>query len=278
MILASNGILASSIQSAVTPLLDTYPSAAAAYSVRLLRTAYAGSAIRVRRSSDNAEQDIGFSSGNLDTSSLLSFVGANNGFVTTWYDQSGNALNAIQTTAANQPQIVSSGTILTENSKPSVRFNGSYMIISSVLLNSTNLSCYYVTLPKTTYTFGGILTNKGFGVDNSNAINFLNNGKIDMVYNGTFAFVTQLNVQTSLFQGTALWNTTNITLRTNSVQDGTVAKLGGQVFSTQTWMGSYRQQTANLGNFTMPEVVLYQSDQSANNTNIENNLKSYYGT
>ena len=278
MILASNGILASSIQSGAVPLLDTYPSAAAAYSVRLLRTAYTGSAIRVRRSSDNAEQDIGFSGNDLDTSSLTTFVGANNGFVTTWYDQSGNALNAIQSTAANQPQIISSGTILTENSKPSLRFNGSYMIISSVLLNSTNLSCYYVTLPKTTYTFGGILTNKKSGVDDSNAINFLNNGKIDMVYNGTFAFVTQLNVQTSLFQGTALWNSTNIILRTNSVQDGTVAKLGGQTFSTQTWMGSYRQQTSNLGNFTMPEVVLYQSDQSANNTNIDNNLKAYYGT
>jgi hypothetical protein len=260
------------------PLLDTYPSAAAAYSLRKLRTAYAGSAIRVRRSSDNAEQDIGFSGGNLDTSALTTFVGANNGFVTTFYDQSGNFLNAIQTTAVNQPQIVSSGTILTENSKPSLRFNGSYMIISSVLLNSTNLSCYYVTLPKTTYTFGGILTNKTSGADDSNAINFLNNGKIDMVYNGTFAFINQLNIQTSLFQGTALWNTTNIILRTNGVQDGTVAKLGTQTFSTQTWMGSYRQQTTNLGNFSMSEVILYQSDQSANNLNIENNLKAYYGT
>jgi hypothetical protein len=278
MILASNGIIASSIQSAAALLLDTYTGAAAAFSVRKLRTAYAGSAIRVRRSSDNTEQDIGFSGGNLDTSALTTFVGANNGFVVTWYDQSGNARNATQSTAANQPQIVSSGTILTENSKPSVRFNGSYMIISSVLLNSTNLSCYYVTLPKTTYTFGGILTNKTSGADDSNAINILNNGKIDMVYNGTFSWVTQLNTQTSLFQGTALWNTTNIILRTNGVQDGTMAKFGGQTFSTQTWMGSYRQQTTNLGNFSMPEVVLYQSDQAANNLNIENNLKSYYGT
>jgi hypothetical protein len=135
-----------------------------------------------------------------------------------------------------------------------------------------------VTLPKTTYTFGGILTNKTSGADDANAINFLNNGKIDLVYNPFFTFVTQLNVQTSLFQGTALWNTTNIILRTNGVQDGTAAKSGLQTFSTQTWMGSYRQQAANLGNFTMPEVVLYQSDQSTNNLNIENNLKSYYGT
>ena len=32
-------------------LLDTYPNAAVAYSLRKLRTAYSGSAIRVRRSS-----------------------------------------------------------------------------------------------------------------------------------------------------------------------------------------------------------------------------------
>jgi len=41
-------------------LLDTYPDAAAAYSLRKLRADYSGSAVRVRRSSDNTEQDIGF--------------------------------------------------------------------------------------------------------------------------------------------------------------------------------------------------------------------------
>ena len=93
MILASNGIIASQITQFVG-LLDTYPNAAAAYSLRKLRSAYTGYAIRVRRSSDNTEQDIGFSSTfGLDTSSLTSFCGAGNGFVTTWYDQSGNGNN-----------------------------------------------------------------------------------------------------------------------------------------------------------------------------------------
>jgi surface protein len=73
------------------PLLDTYPNAAAAYSLRLLRSAYTGSAIRVRRSSDNTEQDIGFVSNELDTSALTTFCSGTNGFVKTWYDQSGNA-------------------------------------------------------------------------------------------------------------------------------------------------------------------------------------------
>jgi hypothetical protein len=58
-------------------LLDLYPNAAVAYSLRKLRTAYSGSAIRVRRSSDNAEQDINFVAGDLDTQSLLDFVGNN---------------------------------------------------------------------------------------------------------------------------------------------------------------------------------------------------------
>ena len=94
-------------------LLDSYPGAAAAYSVRLLKSTYTGSAIRVRRSSDNAESDIGFSGGNLDTSALTTFCGAGNGFVTTWYDQSGGGNNLTQTTAAQQPQIVSSGSVIT---------------------------------------------------------------------------------------------------------------------------------------------------------------------
>jgi len=107
-------------------LLDTYSGATAAYSLRKLSGAYTGSAIRVRRSSDNTEQNIGFDgSGNLDTTSLLSFVGSGNGFVTTWYDQSGNSNNSSQWSASSQPQIVSSGSLINVNNKPSVYFNGS---------------------------------------------------------------------------------------------------------------------------------------------------------
>ena len=38
-------------------LLDLYPSAAAAYSLRKLRNGYTGSAIQVRRESDDATQN-----------------------------------------------------------------------------------------------------------------------------------------------------------------------------------------------------------------------------
>jgi hypothetical protein len=102
--------------------LDTYPGASVAYSLRLLSSTYAGSAIRVRRSSDNTEQNIGFSAGELDTAALLSFCGAGNGFVTTFYDQSGNAKNSVQTSAGSQPRIVLSGNLETLNSKPTINY------------------------------------------------------------------------------------------------------------------------------------------------------------
>jgi hypothetical protein len=60
---------ANEVWTSFTGLLDDYPNAAAAYSLRLLRTAYTGDAIRVRRASDNTEQDIGFVN-ELDTAAL----------------------------------------------------------------------------------------------------------------------------------------------------------------------------------------------------------------
>jgi hypothetical protein len=116
-------------QPAANLLLDDYPNAGVAYSLRKIDKDYTGSAIRVRRSNDNAEQDIGFTSaGDLDTASLKTFVGAgNNGFVTVWYSQADSAgifgtKNATQTTAANQPRIVNAGTVERANGKPSIRF------------------------------------------------------------------------------------------------------------------------------------------------------------
>lgn len=99
-------------------------NSAAAYSLRKLRNAYSGAAINVR-SSGGATQDIGFTaSGELNTAALLAFVGTGNGFVTTWYDQSGNGRNATQTTASLQPQIVNNGAIETHQGKPTLYFDG----------------------------------------------------------------------------------------------------------------------------------------------------------
>lgn len=105
--------------------LDEVGSAAAAYSLRLLRQAYSGSAIRIRRDSDNTEQDIGFTSGELNTSAINSFAGSAGAYVVTVYDQSGNNRNLTQASTGSQPQIkASGGAIVTRNGKPYMLFDG----------------------------------------------------------------------------------------------------------------------------------------------------------
>jgi hypothetical protein len=92
----------------------------------------------VRRSSDNAEQDIGFSAGELDQTALLAFVGLGNGFVTVWYDQSGFGRNAAQTTPANQPRIVNAGVVETQNGKPAIFLNGTNSVLRQTTLIVSN--------------------------------------------------------------------------------------------------------------------------------------------
>lgn len=59
--------------------------------------------IRIRRDSDNAEQDIGWdANGYIDTAAITTFLAGANGYVHTYYDQSGNQNHAVDATVANQ--------------------------------------------------------------------------------------------------------------------------------------------------------------------------------
>ena len=103
------GILASSYQTSSINsqyILDVYGNAASAFSLRKLSQYYTGSAIRVRRSSDNSELDIGFdATGSLDQASLSSFVGSGNYFLYTqefdnaYWSKQRTTATANQTTA-----------------------------------------------------------------------------------------------------------------------------------------------------------------------------------
>ena len=66
------------------PLLDTYTGASAAYSLRNLSSSTTN-VVRARRSSNDDEQD--FTASEVSGGALATFVGAGDGFVTTWYDQ-----------------------------------------------------------------------------------------------------------------------------------------------------------------------------------------------
>ena len=89
-------------------LLENNPGATGAYSLRKLSGIYSGPAVRVRRSSDNAETDIGFSDKDFNMSAFNAFVGGGTGYVVTFYDQSGNGNHLTQSSASDQHYIVSS--------------------------------------------------------------------------------------------------------------------------------------------------------------------------
>jgi hypothetical protein len=104
---------------------------AASYALRRVIPFYTGNCIRIRRSSDDAEQDIGFSGDDLDTAAISSFVGANSAYIVTWYDQAGSARNATQATAANQPRIVNAGVLDSKDGFPAAYHSGAQEVVTA---------------------------------------------------------------------------------------------------------------------------------------------------
>lgn len=99
--------------------LDISGGADQAYSVRLLSSVYTGPCMRVVRSSDGTNKDIGFNVlGNLNTADIIDFVGGGIGTVNIWYDQSGNGFHI----SGGGIKICESGSIMTSSSgRPALR-------------------------------------------------------------------------------------------------------------------------------------------------------------
>ena len=282
MILATHGVLASAGSVPFVGLLDDYPNAAAAYSVRKLRTAYTGSAIRVRRSSDNAEQNIGFTAlGNLDTTSLTSFCGSSNGFVTTWYDQSGNGLNVTQTTAANQPQIVSSGSVILQNSKPAIYFDGINDVLNGIALSNYITASTFSNIA----VFNPIALTTNSGAMEGNDAYWMDGAA---GYAGVY-WRTTGNLFAGVWDGNLKQASVGITANT---QITAFAKLASGFISISKNNGTFVNAATNqiqaisqnltiakstvYAEINAQELIFYKTDQTSNVSGINNNVNSYY--
>jgi hypothetical protein len=257
-------------------VLDLYPNAKAAYSFRKLRNAYTGSAIRVRRAVGSpSEKDIGFFNNELDVADLESFCSGTNGFVTTWYDQSGNAINASQTTAANQPQIVSSGTVLTLNSKPTLKtgVNG-FLSTTGTHFNSTQTSIIAVAkLDAGTGLYRRLVCINVFS--NGYYLGSEPSGDVMVgIANGTFT-----SIGGKKFSQTISWvynDATKLYLLSNNVEVGsaslTMTSYGNQDLFIATQNGtSFEYWEGNI-----QEVIVYPNSQGANATGINTNINDFY--
>ena len=121
-------------------MLDQYGDAAAAYSLRKLRNGYTGNAIRVRRSSDDAERDMGFYDNELDTVALLNWV--NTDYIKAQWDFSVGGTNL---STLNLPQ--SNGESVAGENASHYCYGGptipgqTFTVAGRYYIPSTNVSC-----------------------------------------------------------------------------------------------------------------------------------------
>jgi hypothetical protein len=250
-------------------LLNQYPGAAAAYSLRKLSGAVSN-VVRVRRASDNDEQD--FTAAEVSDGTLESFCGVGDGFVETWYDQSGNGNDATQSVAASQPKIVDGGSLVSGG----LDFDG-----VNDLLNTSVIPTDVATMIGVAEWDANASSQTIIGArDSANQRSHL--------IQSSAGFAT-MGVAAASITGSAITqNTTylifgsyNGSTRLLST-DGSVVtdELGTNPSNTTYGYSLGALNTAGTNDFfmdgTLAEVIVYNSDQSANRTAIEGNINDYY--
>lgn len=272
--------------SSFTGLLDTYPSALAAYSFRKLRSGYLGSAARIRASGDNAEADFGFDgNGDFDSAGVASFLTTHggSGFVKTLYDQSGNTYDVTQVTQGLQPAYVASGI----NSKPAfdlVAANTTGFISGTDVVShgGTLLSCFAVAREDAvTPATGRLVSLTVAGFQDYDATNraavILDNFQLQAF--GSFRVSGLMNGGT-LTYGTPLsmgviWDGTNHTNYSNGT-GGTPEANSGAFAANLTLRIGYGPDSVYWDGYCS-EIILWASDQTANVAGIDADHSSYWG-
>jgi SPP1 family predicted phage head-tail adaptor len=274
-------------------LLDLYPNAATAYSLRKLRTAYTGSAVRVRASTSGAEGDVSFDvNSTISASSTVTITavgtsglsigqqvtfstfwnagGSNqNVFVTTWYDQSGNARDAAQTTQANQPQIVSSGVIILSGSRPSISFDdindfmvnnmisitSNFSLIAVINSDSKDFSVYYGSNKDIEFgtTIGYVLD--AYRIQSESSILIIQ--PVSLLYSLFFNY--RNDTSGFLYQNNSLKGQGNVSGN----------------FELQV-IGGRQTQNNLYYDGKIQELITYTNNQSSNRVAIETNINTHY--
>jgi hypothetical protein len=262
-----NSLYNAKIGESFVGILDLYPNAKVAYSVRKLKSSYTGAAIRVRRDIDNVEQDIGFTpAGNLDETALTSFVGSSNGFITTWYDQSGQNNNATNPTAIRQPKIVQTGVIIKVNTKPAIEFpqtNLHWLNLATTITPAADNFQFFVADRNH--------LNKIFTALSGNGFNGIYTNNVEFIIAKEF-YVGSSNTIT----GQMLWLTTqeaaDYDLFINNVNRPIV--LNYTYNATYSYISNYFFE-GQSGIFQ--EIIMWNFNRTSDKAGITTNVNTYYG-
>jgi hypothetical protein len=184
-----------------------------------------------------------------------------NGFVETWYDQSGNGRDAVQATSTNQPKIVSSGSLVTGG----IVFDSGEFLEKGSLSVSSPLNTFVVSTADTDHN-GTILK---LGTNTSQQ--YRTSTKLLLQYGSDLSFsdasiytVGQQNLQSFQFvAGTSVgfFNGTQVISFTTSGETIDKFRIGNSTIGLDGKIN---------------EVILYNSDQSSERTAIESNINNHY--
>jgi len=198
---------------------------------------------------------------------------AYDGFVTTWYDQSKNSNHATQSTFTSQPKIVSAGVLLTDNGKPAIVFDGVDDVLENALSGGdietplTIAAVYNKDVASSNYHVfdGDTLDRSSLYVANSAAgTRLYNNGSGITATSAVTA--DQVLVYAVSNGASSLINENGNTPVTGTI--GTLALDGITI--------GRAGQAINYLDSKIQEVIVYDSDQSANRRNIETNINNHY--
>jgi hypothetical protein len=212
-------------------------------------------------------------------SSLIS-----SGFVTIWYDQSGNNKNATSSLNNNPPLIVFQGAIFTVNGLPSVfwDFNvsgGMHLLVPSFTAIPQPISTYSISkLTNATTATSSVI----YDSNSTNAFGLYYTGTSETPTNklGIFAgsAIYSITSNTNLNLISSYYNTTNTNLYVNNVQQLNSVNIGSNSLDGIT-IGNIRVSSFyNIYDFQgyIQELIFYPSNQIANNSGINNNINSFY--
>ena len=262
-------------------ILDLYPGASVAYSLRKLRADYTGAAIRIRRSGDNSETDIGFlPNGEFDVASAQAFCiaggGSQNGFIVTRYDQSGNGNNATQTTAAQQVQCVNSGVFYIQDGKPcSFNNNNAKAPIATAVNLQNNYAVFCVAKPtqKDKMLFGskGDFSSLSYyylndiGSGTGYGFSFRSNSNVN-----DYSAQTAINVN-RLFYSTNEANNLNVGYNNTNL----ISATDSQIFTLSILETGFNSSDFYRFRGYFFELIAYSTFPDV--TGIKSNINNYYG-
>jgi hypothetical protein len=242
----------------------------------------------IRRTSDNEEANIFVdSNGEISESSIAinqttgsssdldAFIGANDGRVSYWHNQGFSPVNAFQNSNNNQPFLYKNGTLLKENGKPCLLFEGG----QNLNLQISNLGNKYTIISvvkKLSVHIGEILDLSNNDGLSGQRILFLNNNFEHQT--GDSDGRNRLATSANLNQHLIFCNSNSTTKKTfyNNLLQGTKSVKGSLPGARFTNQIGKQPSGGQFLEANLQELFGYTEDKESFIDTISNNINNYY--